>query len=143
MADKVKTAIFGKDLRVKLKNYPLSENGDKIDIVSDLEKGYFMPEIGPNTFLDWPKRKKYILFGARSYQRIYFSIRESAKCVDFVTSEIYGPDREKIKQANEAFLGREIGTDRNKGTPWYIWPILIFSFLTFFLVLISSGALRT
>lgn len=142
MADKVKTAIFGKDLRVKLKKYPLSENGDKIDVVSDLEKGYFMPAIGPNTFLDWPKRKKYIIRGPRTYERIYFSIRESAKCVDFVTSNIYGPDREKIKQANEVFLAREIGSDRNKGTPWYIWPILIFSFLTFFLVLLTSGALK-
>lgn len=142
MADKVKTAIFGKDLRVELKKYPLSENGDKIDIVSDLEKGYFMPEIGPNTFLDWPKRKKYIIRGPRTYERIYFSISQSSKCVDFVTGNIYGPDREQIKQANLNFLAQQIGSDRNKGTPWYIWPILIFSFLTFFLVLLTSGALK-
>lgn len=142
MANKLKTAIFGKDLCVELKKYPLSENGDKIDIVSDLEKGYFMPEIGPNKFLFWPKRKKYFLFGRRTYERIFFSFLQSTSCIDFITLNMYGPDRELIKQANKAYLAREIGSEREKGPPLALWVAAIFSFLTFFLVLVSSGALK-
>lgn len=142
MANKVKTAIFGKDLRVEVKKYKLSDNGDKIDIVSNLEKGYFMPEIGPNSFLDWPKRKKYFLFGTKSYERIYFSVKQGSKCVDFASEKLYGPDRELLKQANMVLLAKKIGSDAKQGTPWYIWPILIFSLLTFFLMLATSGVLR-
>ena len=127
MPSKVKTAIFGKDLRVTLKDYALSASGNKINIVSSGE-GYFMPEIGPTNFLDWPSYKRYILFGPRTYKRIFFALKKSAKCVDFGTDNgiIYGPDQEQLKKANLNLLATKIGKDANQGTPWYIWIMILF-----------------
>ena len=126
MADKVKTAVFGKDLRVELKNYELSASGNKINIVSAGD-GYFMPEIGPTNFLDFPSLKRYYLFGPRTYKRVFFARKKASKCVDFGTDEgiVYGPDSEQLKKANMALLATKIGQDANKETPWYIWFILI------------------
>ena len=142
MPDKVKTAIFGKDLRVELKNYELSASGNKINIVSSGE-GYFMPEIGPTTFLDWPSFKRYFLFGPRTYKRVFFALKKGKKCVDFGTDNgiVYGPDQEQLKKANTNLLATKIGQDANQGTPWYIWAILVFSFLSFFLLLRNSGVI--
>jgi len=130
----VKTAIFGNDLRVKLKNYEISGNGNRISIVPE-GAGYFMPEIGPTTFLDWPIRKKYLLFGSTIYQRVYFTIKKGSKCVDFLTGVVYGPDEEALKKSNLNLLVTKVGKDTNEGTPWYIWPILVFSMLSFFMLL--------
>ena len=126
---KVKTAIFGNDLRVELKDHKLSKSGNKIDIVSSGE-GYFMPEIGPTTFLDWPIRKRFFLFGPTIYKRVYFSIKKGTKCVDFLTGVVYGPDEEQLKKANLNLLATKIGKDANQGTPWYIWAILAVSIFT-------------
>jgi len=141
MVDKIKVAIFGKDLRVELKDYALSANGNKISIVPE-GAGYFMPEIGPTTFLDWPIRKKYILFGKKVYKRIFFTIKKGAKCVDFISEELYGPDVEQIKKANLSFLAQKIGSDKDQGVPWYIWAILIPSLISLLLLLQMSGVLR-
>ena len=152
MANKVKVAIFGKDQRVQLKNYELSASGNKISIVTGGE-GYFMPEIGPTTFLDWPIRKQFLLFGKTVYKRIFFSLKRGSKCIDFakhiayydeeikVGVLIYGPDQEQLKRSNLNLLATKIGKDANQGTPWYIWAILIFTFLSFFLLLNVSGVL--
>jgi len=142
MADKVKTAVFGADLRVELKNYELSKSGNKINIVSSGE-GYFMPEIGPTTFLDWPASKRYLLFGPRTYKRVFFALKKGAKCVDFGTDDgiLYGPDQEQLKKANLNLLATKIGSDANQGTPWYIWAILGLSVLSFFLMLQISGVI--
>ena len=149
---KVKTAVFGKDLRVELKDYKLSKSGNKIDIVSGGE-GYFMPEIGPTTFLDWPSYKRYLLFGPRTYKRIFVALKKSAKCVDFAKRiadydeetqlgiVVYGPDEEALKKSNLNLLATKIGKDANQGTPWYMWAILIFSFLSFLLLLNTSGVI--
>ena len=126
---KVKTAIFGNDLRVELKNYEISKNGNRLSIVPE-GAGYFMPEIGPTTFLDWPIRKRFFLFGPRIYKRVYFSIKKGTKCVDFLTGVVYGPDEEQLKKANLNLLATKIGKDANQGTPWYIWAILAVSIFT-------------
>lgn len=143
MTDKAKTAVFGNDLRVSLKKYPLSKAGNKIDIV-DGGEGYFMPEIGPTTFLDWPSWKRYILFGPRTYERIYFAKRKGKKCVDFGTDKgiIYGPDEEQLKKANLNLLAEKIGQDAHKGVPWYMWVILGSSVLNLLLLLQISGVIR-
>lgn len=141
--EKVKTAVFGKDLRVQLKNYPLSKAGDKIDIVNSGE-GYFMPEIGPTSFLDWPSFKRYLFFGPRTYKRIFFSLKKGAKCVDFGndTGIIYGPDQEQLKTANANLLVTKIGQDATKGTPWYIWFVIILLLLSFILQLQIAGVIN-
>jgi len=143
MADKVKTAIFGKDLRVNLKNHKLSANGNKISIVPE-GAGYFMPEIGPTNFLDWPSFKRYLFFGPRTYKRIYFTKKKAAKCVDFGTDEgiVYGPDEEQVKKANLNLLAEKIGQDAAKGVPWYIWVILGSSVLNLFMLLQVTGVIR-
>ena len=138
---KVKTAIFGNDLIVKLKDYEISGNGNRISIVPE-GAGYFMPEIGPTTFLDWPTRKRFLLFGRMTYKRVYFSIKKGSRCVDFLTGVVYGPDEEAKKKSNLNLLATKIGKDTDQGTPWYIWAILVSTFLNLFLVLQMSGVFR-
>lgn len=133
--DKVKTAVFGSDLRVTLKQYPLSKNGNKIDIVNSGE-AYFMPEIGPTSFLDWPSYKRFLLFGTRTYKRIYFTRKKAAKCVDFGNEEgiVYGPDEEQIKKANLNILATKIGQDQGITIPWYLTVILIVDTVFLFII---------
>ena len=109
MADKVITAVFGKDLRIQLKKRELSASGTKIKIVPAGE-GYFMPEIGPTTFLDWPSRKRYIFFGPRTYKRVFFAQKLASKCVDFGKEDVivHLPDPEQLKRANAALLAEKI-----------------------------------
>ena len=130
MADKVITAVFGKDLRIQLKKRELSASGTKIKIVPAGE-GYFMPEIGPTTFLDWPSRKRYIFFGPRTYKRVFFAQKLASKCVDFGKEDvvIHTPDPEQLKRANAALLAEKIGQDAQKGTPWYIWALILLQLL--------------
>jgi len=143
MTDKVRTAVFGKDLRVEIKKYPLTKKGNKIDISAGGE-GYFRPEIGPNQFLDWPVRKKYLFFGPWVYERTFFSVKLGAKCIDFGLNdpEAYGPDIEALKEANAVLLAKEIGSEQEKGTPWYVWAILGLLIVIFGLVLQTSGVIR-
>lgn len=143
MPEKVKTAIFGKDLRVALKNYPLSKSGNKIDIVSSGE-GYFMPEIGPTSFLYWPSIKRFFFFGPRTYKPVFFSLTQGAKCVDFGQDggAVYGPDQEQLKKANANLLATKIGQDNLKGTPWYVWFLIIILTLNFILQLQISGVIH-
>ena len=141
MGKKVITAVFGNDLRVELKNYEISNNGNRISIVPE-GAGYFMPEIGPTTFLDWPIRKKYLLFGSPVYKRVYFTIKKGSKCVDFLTGVVYGPDVEALKTSNLNLLATKIGKDTDQGVPWYVWVILIPSLLSFLMLLNMSGVLR-
>jgi hypothetical protein len=143
MTDKVKTAVFGNDLRVEVKNFKLSANGNKISITPE-GAGYFMPEIGPTTFLDLPSWKRFLVFGPRTYKRVYFVKKKASKCVDFGTDEgiIYGPDEEQLKQANLNLLAEKIGQDANKGTPWYIWAIFLFSLFNLVIGLQLSGVFR-
>lgn len=135
LGKKIKTAIFGKDQRVKLKDYELSTSGNKISIVTGGE-GYFMPEIGPTTFLDWPIRKRYFLFGDYVYKRIFFSLKKGSRCVDFAKkitvcdketqlgAIIYGPDEEALKKSNLNLLATKIGKDSGQDTPLIQWLIL-------------------
>lgn len=130
MTDKVITAVFGKDLRIQLKKRELSASGTKIKIVPAGE-GYFMPEIGPTTFLDWPSRKRYLFFGARTHKRVFFAQKLASKCVDFGKEDvvIHTPDPEQLKRANAALLAEKIGQDAQKGTPWYIWALILLQLL--------------
>lgn len=130
MVEKVRTAVFGKDQRVELKDYPISASGNKIHIKSGGE-GHFMPEIGPNQFLDWPIRKKYLLFGGWVYKRIFFVLKLGTKCIDFSLDDpkAYGPDIEELKRSNANLLATKIGTDTAQKTPWILYLIVIFQLL--------------
>ena len=140
---KVKTAVFGKDLFVELKEYPLSKAGNKIDIVNT-GAGYFMPEIGPRHFLYWPMRRKYIFFGKWVYDPIYFALRRGRSCINFGldSPEAYGPDVEQIDSAISNNLAGQIGADINKGTPWHVWVLIVTNILMLLLIMNMSGVLR-
>lgn len=125
MKNKVKTAIFGKDLRVELKKHELSATGNKISIVPE-GAGYFMPEIGPTTFLDWPSWKKFIFFGPRTYVRVFFVEKKGAKCVDFGEGgKVYGPDQEQVDKAIGSTLLHKVGKPEKEGISWYQILILL------------------
>jgi hypothetical protein len=142
MVEKVRTAFYGKDLRVEIKKYPLNDAGNKIKIVSGGE-GHFMPDIGPNSFLDMPTRKKYLLFGPWVYTRTFFALKRAEKCIDFFPEgTVYGPDPEQLKKANLGALANRIGSEANQGTPWYVWVTVLMQILIFFLLLSSGGYIR-
>ena len=142
MADKVEVAIFDEDLKIrKLKKYDVSENGTQIRIVSGGE-GHFMPKFDSTSYLEFPSWKKYLLFGPKSWKRLYFVKNKGKKCVNFHTGEAYGPSPEQLKRANLHLLAEKIGQDANKGVPWYIWLILLVSLATFMLLLNTSGVIR-
>ena len=153
MGKKVKLAVFDKDQTVKIEKHEISNNGNRISIVPE-GAGYFMPEIGPTKFLYWPMRKRYFLFGERTYERVYFALKKGSSCIDFAKRianydeetqlgvMVYGPDQEAVKKSNLNLLVTKVGQDTNQGTPWYIWAILITSGLSFLLLLQMSGVLR-
>ena len=138
MGNKVRTAFYGKDLRVEIKKYPLNSSGNKIEIVNG-GTNHFMPDIAPNSFLDMPVRKRFLFFGSWVYVRTFFALKKAEHCIDFFPEGIvYGADPEQLKRANMAALAKDIGKDANKGTPWYGWASVIFTILTFFLILSQS-----
>lgn len=142
MVDKVRTAFYGKDLRVEIKKYPLNSSGDKIEVVNG-GAHHFMPDIGPNTFLDMPVRKKYIFFGPWVYVRTFFAIKRATKCIDFFPQGIvYGPDPEQLKQANMVALAKDIGSEREKSVSWPMYLILIMNMLMIVLLAQVAGIIR-
>ena len=150
LGKKVKTAIFGNDQRVKLKDYELSASGNKINITKGGE-GYFMPEIGPTTFLDWPIRKRFLFFGSPVYKRVFFALKKGARCVDFAKRiadydaetklgvVVYGPDEEQLKASNLNLLATKIGKDADQGTP--LWAIIVI-IIVMISLLAQLGVLR-
>lgn len=139
MVKKVRTAFYGKDLRVEIKKYPLNKAGSKIAVVNGGEN-HFMPDIGPNAFLDMPTRKRFLFFGPMVYTRTFFALKKAERCIDFFPDGIvYGPDPEQLKKANLSLLASKIGQDTQKGIPWYIWVILLSSVLNILQMLGMSG----
>jgi len=153
MGKKVKLAVFDKDQTVKIEKHEISNNGNRISIVPE-GAGYFMPEIGPTKFLYWPTRKKFFLFGARIYERVYFSLKKGHSCIDFAKQiayydeetanavVVYGPDEEQVEGATTNMLATQIGKDNIPSTPWYVWPILLGLAVILFILLNQSGMFR-
>ena len=137
---KVKTAVFGNDNIVEWKNYELNESGNRISIVKE-GAGYFMPEIDNDSPLYFPSWKKFILFGERTYKRVYFVNNKGKKCYDFKKGELSLPDLEQIDTSIAATQLNKIGSPEAT-IPWQLWAAMIFSLLGFFLTLVSSGVLR-
>lgn len=138
MTDKVRTAFYGKDLRVEIKNYPLNTAGDRIEVVSGGEH-HFMPNISPNSFLEMPIRKKYLFFGKTIYARTFFAVRRAKACIDFFPEGmVYGPDPEELKKANAVSLAKKIGTKKQEGIPWYV-PLIILSQFAIIGLLLQIG----
>ena len=136
---KVKTAVFGNDNRVEWKNYELNDSGNRISIVKE-GAGYFMPEIDNDSPLYFPSWKKFILFGERTYTRVYFVNNKAKKCYDFKRGELSLPDLEAIDTSIASTQLNKIGSPI-QDIPWQIWAILASTVLNLLFVLNMSGVL--
>ena len=129
------------DLRIRtLKSYPLSTNGRQVNVTSGGEN-HFMPAITNTSYLEFPSRKRFILFGTRSYKRIYFAINKSKHCIDFKTGPVSGPSTEEMKKALANTMLDQIGKEK-QDMNWWNWAVLMFSFLSFLILLATSGVLQ-
>jgi len=71
-------------------------------------------------------RKKYLFFGPRIYERIYFVEKKGAKCVDFGQGgTVYGPDEEGQKRAIGATLLNKIGKPEKEGLQFWQIALLL------------------
>jgi len=140
MGKKVKTAVFGNDNIVEWKYYELNDSGDRLSIVKE-GAGYFMPEIDNNSPLYFPSWKKFILFGERTYTKVYFVNNKAKKCYDFKKGEMFLPDLEQIDTSIASTQLNKIGSPV-QDIPWQLWASFIISLLTFLLVFGMSGVLR-
>jgi len=128
---KVNLAIIDMDLTIRtLKKYPLSANGRQIHISSGGTE-HFMPVISNTSYLEFPTRKRYLLFGARMYKKIYFAMNKAKNCVDFASGDVSIPSPEEMKKAIAATMLSQIGKNKQE-TPLVQWLILagvVFSIL--------------
>ena len=139
MGKKVKVAVFGNDNIVAWKNYELNDSGDRISIVKE-GAGYFMPEIDNDSPLYLPSLKKFILFGERTYKKVYFVNNKAKKCYDFKRGVLSMPDLEQIDTSIASTQLNKIGSPV-QDTPWQLWAILGSVLLNLLLVLNMSGVL--
>lgn len=122
---KLTLAIVDTDLTIRtLKKYPLSSNGRQINVVSGGEN-HFMPAITNTSYLEFPSKKKYYLFGARTYKRIYFALSKAKKCIDFKTGDVSMPSPEQMKEAIASTLVGKLGQDEPPFPIWMIYIILL------------------
>ena len=129
MARKITVAIFDNDLICSIKKYEIAEGGTKIRIISGGE-GHFMPTFDNNSYLDFPTRKKYLLFGERVYKRFYIVKKKASACVNFKTGEVHGPDLEQLKKALAASNLDKLGKQEPPFPTWVIYIILLSSIVT-------------
>ena len=122
MARKVKVALFDKDLRAELKNYPLNADGTKIAINPDGGKGHFMPSIDNESFIEFPYRSP-LSFWKKSYARIYFAMKWSKKCVNFHTGEVEGPDPKVVMEAAKAEILKN-KAEESQPVHWTTYAVL-------------------
>lgn len=140
MGEKVKLAIFDKDLKVrKYGKYEVSESGDSVKVVTGGSE-HFQPKISNQTFLEF-SRRSFIPPFKRVWERVYFASNKAPKCVNFATEEVPGPDREQMKKAVAGTMLGQIGREKQDMT-WWNWAVLVFSFLSFLILLGTSGVLR-
>jgi hypothetical protein len=138
---KVNLAIIDKDLKIRtLKRYPLSSNGRQIDVIHGGE-GNFMPIITNTSYIEFPSWKRYYLFGERTHKRIYFAMNKAKKCIDFASGDVSMPSPEEMKKAIASTMLGQIGKEKTDMT-WWNWAVLIFSFFSFLILIITSGVLR-
>lgn len=121
MARKVKVALFNKDLRAELKNFPLSADGTKIEIAQG-GKAHFKPKINNESFIEFPYRHP-LSFWKVSYQRIYFAMKWSKKCVNFHTGEVFGPDPDAVMEAASAQILKN-KAEEEKSVHWTTYATL-------------------
>lgn len=122
MPEKVKLAILDKDLKARtFQKFPLNSDGTKIDVVNS-GKGYFMPKIDNDSFIELPRSK----FLGGGWDRVYVAVRGAKSCFNFRTGESNGPDPQQVIDAAKAEMIKNFGTDKQE-TP--IWTYVIIGLL--------------
>ena len=140
MGKKVKVAVFGNDNCVEWKDYEINESGNRLTIVKE-GAGYFMPEIDNDCPLYFPSWKKFILFGERTYKKVYFVNNKAKKCYDFKRGVLSMPDLVQIDTSIASTQLNKIGSPV-QDLPWQLWAILASVLLNLLLVLNMSGVIR-
>lgn len=119
MSEEVFLAILDKDLKARtFKKFPLSSEGTKIDVVN-AGKGYFMPKIDNDSYIEFP-RPKYLGGG---WKRVYVAVRGADSCINFRTGEVNGPDPQQVIDAAKSEIIKNFGK-AEKDTPVVLWIIL-------------------
>lgn len=137
----VNLATIDMDLKIRsIKKFPLSSNGRQIKVVSGGEN-HFMPLITNTSYLEFPGWKRFFLFGPRTHKRIYFAMNKAEACVDFESGTVPLPSPEEMKRALASTMLAQIGKVKQDMT-WWNWAVLVFSFLSFLILLSTSGVLR-
>ena len=122
MTKKVKLAIIDKDLKARtFKMYPLTEDGTKIK-VTEAGKGYFMPEIDTDSYIELPSRSLIPPFKLK-WNRIYFAIKGTKKCIDFKTGTVKDPDPSLVLKAAGTTMLMNLGKEKQE-TELIIYIIL-------------------
>lgn len=127
MTQKAKLVIFDGDLKATVKNYPVSESGDRIQVKQG-GKIHFMPSFDNSSFLDMPYRSLSSPWKI-SYRRTYFARKLSKKCVDFQTGILTGPSPEFVKEMATKVMLDKLNKQKQE-TIWQIWLILAVSIFT-------------
>ena len=110
MVRKVKVALYGRDLRATVKNYPLNSDGTRVVIQSGGE-GHFMPELDKESYIELPYRSPFS-FWKISYSRLYVAQKWSNKCVNFITPEAVGPDPKLILDMAGTEMLKNLGKEK-------------------------------
>jgi hypothetical protein len=142
LSEKVNLAIIDKDLTVRsIKKYSLSTNGRQILVISGGEN-HFMPAITNTSYLKLPiGAKRFVLFGKKGLKQVYFAMNKAEECVDFASGHVSMPSPEEMKRAISSTMLGQIGKEKTDMT-WWNWAVLIFSFLSFLILIATSGVLR-
>lgn len=123
MGKEVKLAIIDNDLKARtVENYPVSDDGTKIRVVSGGE-GHFMPSFDNHSFIEFPRPR----YRGGGWNRIYFVKKGAKKCIDFKTELVTGPDLEQMKKAVAGSLLDKMGKQEPPFPTWVIYLILLFS----------------
>jgi len=125
MSKKVKLAIIDNDGKARtVKEYPISEDGTKIRVVSGGE-GHFMPKFDNDSFVEFPKKLLGII--NLGWDRVYMVKKRAKACINFKTGEVEGPDPEQLKEAIGSTLVQQMGQEKPPFPSWIVYFILLLS----------------
>lgn len=141
MTETIKLFIIDKDLRVREHGNFEVGDGDKIRYKSGGTENW-NPTLTETSFIEKKGWKKYLLVGARNWNREYYVMRKGASCIDFKTGIIPTPDSEKLKKANLGLLAKDVGSSAKRDIPWQTWAVLLLTVLNFVLMLKVAGIIR-
>ena len=129
MTKKAKLITFDGDLKAEIKEYPVSDSGDRIKVTKGGE-GHFMPVFTNSSFLDLPYRSLSSPWKI-SYKRTYFARKLSKSCVDFQTGTLEGPDPETVLDLAGTKMLKNLGKDEEKTSliQWVTLALLVFIIL--------------